>query len=84
MDQNRLKSICTSAMKTSFPEMELVDFIVVPTYKYDEVTDSWITDSFSMFTQMLRSETSNTTMSDVEFFLNSLFGIECCVDFISN
>jgi hypothetical protein len=71
-------------MKTSFPEMELVDFIVVPTYKYDEVTDSWITDSFSMFTQMLRSETSNTTMSDVEFFLNSLFGIECCVDFISN
>lgn len=82
MDQNRLKLICMSAMKTSFSELEIVDFEVVPTYKYDELTDSWITDSFSMFIQMLRSHDSEVTITDVESFLRSLFGIECCIDFI--
>lgn len=82
MDQNRLKLICMSAMKTSFSELEIVDFEVVPTYKYNESTDSWVTDSFSMFIQMLRSDDSDVTINDVESFLRSLFGIECCIDFI--
>lgn len=69
-------------MKTSFSELEIVDFEVVPTYKYDESTDSWITDSFSMFIQMLRGDDSDVTINDVESFLGSLFGIECCIDFI--
>lgn len=82
MNQDRLKPICISAMKTSFPELEMVDFVVVPTYKYDELTDSWTTDSFSMFIQILRGNDNDVAMSDVESFLQSLFGIDCCIDFI--
>jgi hypothetical protein len=80
MNQNRLKSICTSVIKHSHPELELVDFDMFETYKYDELMDSWITD-FSIFIQMSRSSKSCDKSQDVESLVESVFGFSCCVNF---
>jgi hypothetical protein len=81
MDQVRLKKIVQSALDLSFSGVSIVDFNVIPTHKWDENVTKWVPDSYSLFLgvkQPLRLEYPR----DIEFFVESLLGFECCVDFV--
>ena len=81
MDENKLKKIIQSALDISFDSLTIVDFNVIPTNKWDENVTKWVPDSYSLFLgvkQSLRLEYPR----DIEFFVESLFGFECCVDFV--
>jgi hypothetical protein len=81
MDENKLKKIIQSALDISFDSLTIVDFNVIPTNKWDENVTKWVPDSYSLFLgvkQPLRLEYPR----DIEFFVESLLGFECCVDFV--
>lgn len=81
MVEDKLKKICLKALKNSFPNLEVVDMVVLPTYLHDEIKDDWVPDSHTFFIQLKKNENGVDTVMDVTNFLNSLFGFECCVDF---
>lgn len=81
MDKDRLKILCVSALDISFPSLKVSDFVVVPTFKYDESQNDWVPDSYSLFVQVNRKGGFLERPSEVENFLQSLLGFECCVDF---
>jgi hypothetical protein len=81
MDQVRLKKIVQSSLDLSFSGVTLVDFVMLPVNKWDESVERWVPDSYSLFLgvkQPLRLEYPR----DIEFFVESLLGFECCVDFV--
>jgi hypothetical protein len=46
----RIKRIVESSLDTSFGgEISIVDMVILPTQKYDELTNDWIPDSHSIF-----------------------------------
>ena len=81
MDKDRLKKLCVSALNISFPSLLVSDFVVIPTFKYDETQTDWVPDSYSLFVQIKRNGEFLTRPREVESFLESLLGFDCCVDF---
>jgi hypothetical protein len=81
MDKDRLKKLCVSALDISFPSLNVSDFVVIPTFKYDNSQSDWVPDSYSLFVQLKRNGDFLERPSEVEKFLESLLGFECCVDF---
>ncbi len=55
MDKDRLKKLCMSALDISYPSLSVSDFVVIPTFKYDEIQTDWVPDSYSLFVQMKRN-----------------------------
>jgi hypothetical protein len=82
MDQNRLKQLCLSALGVSYPKVEICDFVVVPTFKYDDTQNDWTPDSYSLFVQVKKGSVILNRPGEMESFLESLLGFECCVDFV--
>jgi hypothetical protein len=79
----RIKQIVESSLDTSFGgDISIVDMMVLPTQKYDEGTKEWIPDSYSLFLQIQRGSVILDRPREVESFLESLLGFECCVDFV--
>jgi hypothetical protein len=79
----RIKQIIESSLDTSFGgDISIVDMMVLPTQKYDEGTKEWIPDSYSLFLQIQRGSVTLDRPREVESFLESLLGFECCVDFV--
>jgi hypothetical protein len=56
--------------------------IILPTYRHDEIKNDWVKDSYTFFIQLKKNENGVDTVRDVTNFLKSLFGFECCVDFL--
>jgi hypothetical protein len=56
--------------------------IILPTYRHDEIKNDWVKDSYTFFIQLKKNENGVDTVMDVTNFLKSLFGFECCVDFL--
>ena len=81
MDKDRLKKLCVSALDISYPSLSVCDFVVVPTYKYDETQTDWVPDSYSLFVQIRKGSVILNRPGEVESFLETLLGFECCVDF---
>jgi len=81
MDQDKLKKLCLSALDISFPKLKVSDFVVVPTFKYDDSVNDWVPDSYSLFVQVNRNGENLDRPREVENFLESLLGFDCCVDF---
>jgi hypothetical protein len=81
MDKNRLKKVCQSALEISFPSLKISDFEVIPTFKYCESQNDWVPDSYSLFVGIKRDGEFLDRPMGVEGFLESLLGLECCVDF---
>ena len=80
---DRIKRIVESSLNTSFGgEISIVDMVVLPTQKYDEEASKWIPDSYSLFLQIQRGSVILDRPGEVESFLESLLGFECCVDFV--
>lgn len=95
MDKDRLRKICESALDTSFSGITLTEFRALPTQKYDEVTNKWIPDSYSLFIVLEKppvcykdfnysSFDDDSNSRNVENFLESLLGFDVCVDFLQN
>ena len=79
----RIKRLVESSLDTSFGgDISIVDMMVLPTQKYDEGIKEWIPDSYSLFLQIQRGSVTLDLPREVEFFLESLLGFECCVDFV--
>jgi hypothetical protein len=81
MDQNRLRKICEIALDTSYSGVTISEFQALPTQKYDEISNEWIPDSYSLFIILKKSPVDHD-FRNVEFFLESLLGFETCVDFV--
>ena len=80
---DRIKRLVESSLNTSFGgEISISDMVVLPTQKYDEETSKWIPDSYSLFLQIQRGSVILDRPGEVESFLESLLGFECCVDFV--
>ena len=80
---DRIKRLVESSLDTSFGgDISIVDMMVLPTQKYDEGTKEWIPDSYSLFLQIQRGSVTLDRPREVESFLESLLGFECCVDFV--
>jgi hypothetical protein len=82
MVEDNLRKICLKALKNSFPTLQVVDMIILPTYRHDEIKNDWVKDSYTFFIQLKKNENGVDTVMDVTNFLKSLFGFECCVDFL--
>ena len=79
----RIKRLVESSLNSSFGgEISISDMVVLPTQKYDEGTKEWITDSYSLFLQIQKGAVILDRPGEVESFLESLLGFECCVDFV--
>ena len=81
MDKDKLKKLCESALDISYPSIIVSDFVVVPTFKYDETQTDWVPDSYSLFVQIRKGSVILNRPGEVESFLETLLGFECCVDF---
>jgi len=84
MDQiARIKRIVESSLTTSFGgEISIVNITVLPTQKYEWLVRDWVPDSYSLFVQIQKGSVNLDHLGEVEFFLESLLGFECCVDFV--
>jgi hypothetical protein len=79
----RIKRLVESSLNSSFGgEISISDMVVLPTQKYDEETSNWIPDSYSLFLQIQKGSVILGQPGEVESFLESLLGFECCVDFV--
>ena len=83
MDKDRLKKIVETSLVSHFGDDLLInDMVVVPTQKYSEDINEWIPDSYSLFIQIKKGSVILNRPGEMECFLESLLGFECCVDFV--
>ena len=79
----RIERIVKSSLNTSFGgDISIVDMTVLPTHKHDEETNEWIPDSYTLFLQLRKGSVILTRPREVESFLESMLGFECCVEFM--
>jgi hypothetical protein len=83
MDKNKVKNLCQTILDNSYNGTILSDFELTPTYRYDNVLETWVPDSYALFIQLnLLSDSSNTMykLSEIQSTLEGLLGFECCID----
>ena len=80
---DRIKRLVESSLDTSFGgEISIVDLVVLPTQQYSEESKDWVPNSYSLFVQIRKGSVILNQPGEVESFLESLLGFECCVDFV--
>jgi hypothetical protein len=83
----RIKRLVESSLDTSFGgDVMINDLVVLPTQKFDENMNKWVPDSHTIFLSIKNKSgspyyESKFTINEITNFLESLLGIECCVDF---
>jgi len=79
----RIKQLVKSSLNTSFGgEISIVDLVVLPTQQYSEESKGWVPNSYSLFVQIRKGSVILNRPGEMESFLESLLGFECCVDFV--
>ena len=79
----RIKRIVESSLNTSFGgEISIVDLVVLPTQQYSEESKEWVPNSYSLFVQIRKGSVILNRPGEMESFLETLLGFECCVDFV--
>jgi hypothetical protein len=80
---DRIKRVVETSLKSSFGDViSISDMVVLPTQKFDKTTNDWVPDSFSLFVQIKKGSVILNRPGEMESFLESLLGFECCVDFV--
>ena len=80
---DRIKRVVETSLKSSFGDViSISDMVVLPTQKFDEMINDWIPDSYSLFVQIKKGSVILDRPGQMESFLESLLGFECCVDFV--
>lgn len=93
MDEIKLKKICEEALGISYKGVSIFEFRAIPTQKFDNEKNEWIPDSHTLFIMLKKPPTNyddneynfiqdSQNYRSVENFLESLLGLECCVDFV--
>jgi hypothetical protein len=86
MDENRLKKITQSALDNSYSGLTISEFRALETSEMND-DGTWKPYSYTLFITLKRGEnlyegyTKTLNIFNVERFLESLIGYECCVDF---
>ena len=79
---DRIKRVVEISLNSSFGgSISISDMVILPTQKFDETTNDWVPDSFSLFLQIQKGSIILDRPRQIESFLESLLGFECCVDF---
>lgn len=81
MDKDRLKRLCEIALETSYGDVTISEFTMVPTFKLDNESSKWVSDSFTLFIHIKKSSSSLNVIEDVQKRLERCIGFECCVNF---
>ena len=80
MDENRLKKICELALESR--NVIVSEFNVLHTNQYDSETGKWVPHSYTLFIGVKRvGEVVEPHYDKLDYFLESLLGFECVVDF---
>lgn len=83
MDENRLKKVVQSALDISFNGLTITEFKALETSQLTEDFE-WEPFSYTLFITLSRGKTLNENYiqsGNIVNFLESLIGLECCVDF---
>lgn len=93
----RIKRLVESSLESSFGyELSVNELVILPTQKYDEEVKDWVPDSHTIFLSLKKNGTTEKKPDFLHFesqgnfadvrkvtnFLESLLGLECCVDFV--
>lgn len=93
----RIKRLVETSLNTSFGgDIHISDMMILPTQKFDEMTNEWIPDSHTIFLSLKKNqphptqtyynhyegEANSADARKVTILLESLLGFECCVDFV--
>jgi hypothetical protein len=78
-NKERLQKLYQEALDLSFSGFSISDFLVVQTYKFDDV-DKWIKDSKSVF--ITCKSCGNHNLHQVCSHLEKLFGFECTLEIL--
>lgn len=84
----RIKRLVESSFELSYGDsLQIREMVILPTQKYDQVSDQWLPDSHTIFLSIKNKSgspylKSNFTINEVTNFLESLLNLECCVDFV--
>ena len=91
---NKIRQLVKKSLDTSFGEWVLVEEMhILPTQKFQEQTNEWVPDSFSIFLSLKEKGTceekpdfhhfvGDDPKYKVSLFLEKLLGFEVCVDFV--
>lgn len=79
MNEIRLRKICEESLVSQ--GVSVSDFKIVPTQMFDPEKGDWVPHSYSLFIQVTKNGESICKLEEVENFLESFLGFECCVDF---
>lgn len=93
----KIRRVIEISLDSSYGDnFNISELIILPTQKYDEKVNDWIPDSFTIFLSLKRkgttekkpdffhfeSQGNSGDIRSVTNFLESLLGLECCVDFV--
>lgn len=84
MDKSdRIKRLVESSLDTSFGgEISISEMIVLPTQKFDEITNKWIPDSHTVFVSIKKKTTDFVDIREISNLVEGVLGFECCIDFV--
>jgi hypothetical protein len=82
MDKDRVKKLCDVILETSYKETSIINFDMIPQYKYDNESGKWVPHSHALFIQLKLSSNTMYKATDIQSSINGVLGFECCVDFI--
>ena len=83
MDQvTKIKKICENVLDTSYgKEISIIDSIVIPTFKFDDETETWTPDSYSVFLTLKKRNSDIFFEKNFDDFFESFLGFDFCIEF---
>lgn len=60
--------------------ISITDFQALRTHKFDEETNKWVPDSYSVYVMIKNEDMDIIRIGDIEQLLEGLFGFECCIN----
>jgi hypothetical protein len=83
MDQvTKIKKICENVLDTSYgKEISIIDSIVIPTFKFDDETETWTPDSYSVFLTLKKQNSDIFFEKNFDDFFESFLGFDFCIEF---
>jgi hypothetical protein len=83
----RIKQLVESSLDTSFGgDISIAEIVVLPTQKFDDMTNKWIPDSHTIFVSIKRNTPvqpdNYLDVRQVTNLIEGLLGFEVCIDFL--
>ena len=85
---NKIKNLVEISLNTVYGvNLTIKEILVIPTHSYDEDLKDWIPDSHTVFLSIENKSFNpcnpyNDDLFEVSHFLESLLGLDICLDFV--